>query len=201
MCPPGLSGGFNVPTAATTCGQCSPSSWRCPASPSSAPRYPPCLEDPLLGNGNGSLLCPQVQLLLCLQGSPKLPYPLGFCSRLIPRCSLRKCPVLLLKGKRVTSSFSGIQQRENAVPLVVVCPASSSPGHSSLIRFISREPEAQQNLISSPSGRTAGAGPAAASSCLTEYKGQIWEAGVRHLTRHSLLFLSQSAFSGNGQKP
>lgn len=188
-----------------TCGQCSPSSWCCPASPSSAPCYPHCLTDPLLGNGNGSLLCPQVQLLLCLQGSPKLPYPLGFCSRLIPRCSLRKCPVLLLKGKRVTSSFSRLlgypTERECCPPLVVFCPASSSPGHSSLIRFISGEPEARWNLISSPSGRTAGAGPAAASSCLTEYKGQIWEAGVRHSTRHSLPFLSQSAFSGNGQKP
>jgi hypothetical protein len=68
-------------------------------------------------------------------------------------------PALLLKGKKVTSPFSetlGYPTEKECCAPVVFCPASSSsPGHSSLIGFISLEPEARQNLISSPSERRA----------------------------------------------
>lgn len=74
-----------------------------------------------------SLLCPQVQLkpLLSPQGSPKLPYPLGFCSRLILRCSLLKCPVLLLEDN-VTPPFSKTSQvpSRECCSRAVLCPAS-----------------------------------------------------------------------------
>lgn len=59
-------------------------------------------------------------------------------------------------------------------PLVVFCPASSSPGHSSLIRFISREPAPEV-----PPGAATREGTAATPTRTPDPSSSSFGTGVR----------------------